>query len=244
MHPSNIFITLTYDNEHLPDDRSLNHRDYQLFMKRLLIYAKRELNHSGIRFYMAGEYGEQFGRPHYHACIFNFEFPDQKLWKIERENRLYTSQTLQELWGKGFASVGGVTFQSAAYVARYIMKKITGDAAADHYEWMDPETGEFHQRRPEYTNMSRRPGVGATWFAKYKSDVFPDDFVVINGKKVAPPRFYTSQYEIIYPDEVARLKVARKKRAGRRASDNTPARLKVRKKVLESRLTQLKRTIE
>lgn len=244
MHPDNIFITLTYDNEHLPEDRSLHYRDYQLFMKRLLVYAKREFNHQGIRFYMAGEYGEQFGRPHYHSCIFNFQFPDKKLWKIERDNPLYTSEALQALWGKGFTSIGGVTFQSAAYVARYIMKKVTGDPAAEHYEWMDPETGEFHQRRPEFTNMSRRPGIGSTWFAKYQSDVFPGDFVVINGKKVSPPRFYTSQYEIIYPEEVARLKTARKKRAKKRSGDNTPARLRVREKVLESRLTRLKRTIE
>lgn len=244
MHPDNIFITLTYDNEHLPEDRSLHYRDYQLFMKRLLVHADRHLDRHKIRFYMCGEYGEQFGRPHYHSIMFNYDLPDKKLWKLERGNPLYISETLTELWGKGHTSIGGVTFQSAAYVARYLMKKVTGAAAADHYEWMDPETGEFHQRRPEFTNMSRRPGIGSTWLEKYRSDVFPSDFVVVNGKKVSPPRFYTNQHELLYPEEVARLKVLRKKRAKRRAADNTPARLRVREKVLESRLTQLKRTIE
>lgn len=240
MHESNIFVTLTYDNDHLPADRSLVYRDYQLFMKKL----KKKFGGKQIRFYMAGEYGEQFGRPHYHACFFGFDLPDKVLWKMERENPLYTSEILTKVWGKGFTSIGGVTFQSAAYVARYIMKKVTGDLAADHYEWMDPETGEFHQRRPEFTNMSRRPGVGSGWFQKFQKDVFPDDFVVVNGKKVTPPRFYTNQYEVLYPEEVAAIKRRRKKRAAKRSADNTPARLRVREKVLESRLTQLKRTLE
>jgi len=244
MHKDNIFLTLTYDNEHLPEDRSLHYEDYQLFMKRLLVTAKRKLNRDGIRFYMCGEYGETFGRPHYHACLFNFDLPDKKLWRVERGNRLYTSEFLSDLWGQGFCSIGAVTFQSAAYVARYIMKKVTGDGADEYYEWMDPETGEFHQRRPEFTNMSRRPGIGSTWFQKYSSDVFPHDYVVVNGKKASPPRYYTNQYEVLYPDEVRSLKAIRKQRARRHASDNTPSRLKVREQVLSSRISQLKRTIE
>lgn len=244
LHERNIFVTLTYDNAHLPEDRSLDYRHFQLFNKRLLKHVRTHHGHTGVRFYMCGEYGEQFGRPHYHAIYFNLDFPDKTLWKHERGNPLYTSQTLNALWGLGFTSVGGVTFQSAAYVARYIMKKVTGDQAASHYEWMDPETGEFHQRRPELTNMSRRPGIGSGWFAKYQSDVFPDDFVVVNGKKVTPPRYYTNQYEVLYPEEVAKLKARRKKRAKARASDNTPARLRVREKVLQSRLTRLKRSME
>lgn len=244
MHEDNIFVTLTYDNDHLPEDRSLHYVDFQLFMKRLLVNGARKLNRHGIRFYMCGEYGEQFGRPHYHAIMFNYDLPDKRLWRMERGNPLYTSEMLTDLWGKGHTSVGGVTFQSAAYVARYIMKKVTGDAAADHYEWSDPETGEVHARRPEFTNMSRRPGIGSTWLAKYRSDVFPSDFVVVNGKKVSPPRFYTNQHELLYPDEVRRLKARRKQRSKARSADNTPARLKAREKVLASRLTQLKRTIE
>lgn len=244
MHPDNIFITLTYDNQHLPADKSLHYPDFQLFKKRLLVNARRELNRSGIRFYMCGEYGETFGRPHYHAIVFNLDLPDKKLWKMEREIPLYTSQFLTDTWGKGHASVGGVTFQSAAYVARYVMKKVTGEAAADHYSWIDPETGEIHNRTPEFTKMSLKPGIGATWFAKYKTDVFPNDFIVVNGKKVAPPKFYTSQHEILYPEEVAQIKLRRKKNASKKAADNTPERLKVRERVLESRLTQLKRTIE
>lgn len=244
MHKRSVFLTLTYDNEHLPADRSLEYRDFQLFQKRLLVHMDRKHNHHGIRFYMCGEYGEQFGRPHYHSITFNCHFPDQRAWKRERENTLYTSETLTGLWGNGHASIGSVTFQSAAYVSRYIMKKVTGDLAADHYEWMDPETGEFHQRRPEFTQMSRRPGIGGAWFDKFKDDVFPNDFVLLNGKKLTPPRFYTNQYEILYPEEVALIKADRRKRGLLRASDNTPARLRVKAEVRDARLKQLKRTIE
>lgn len=245
LHEDNIFITLTYDNEHLPYGGSLYYRDFQLFMKRLLVHADRHLKrHPGIRFYMCGEYGENFGRPHYHAVMFNYDLPDKKLFKMERGNPLYTSEILSELWGKGLTSVGGVTFQSAAYVARYIMKKVTGDAAEDHYTRIDPETGEVFERVPEFTNMSRRPGIGAKWLEKYRRDVFPRDYVVLNGQKVTPPRYYTAQHELLYPEEVARIKVARRKRASERSHDNTPQRLKVREQVLEARLSRLKRTIE
>lgn len=246
LHQDNIFITLTYDNEHLPPGGTLRYRDYQLFMKRVLVHADRHLKrHPGIRFYMCGEYGEKFARPHYHAIMFNYDLPDKRLWKMERGNALYTSQMLSDLWGHGHTSIGSVTFQSAAYVARYIMKKVTGDAAFDHYNDWDRETGEIlAERVPEFTNMSRRPGIGGKWFEKYMSDVFPDDFVVLNGKKVTPPRFYTSQYELLYPDEVATLKAARKKRALSRKADSTPERLKVREQVLQARVNRLVRSIE
>lgn len=246
LHADNIFITLTYDNDHLPEHGTLRYRDYQLFMKRLLVHTERHTDRPiGVRFYMCGEYGENFGRPHYHAIMFNYDLPDKKLWRQDRGNPLYTSQTLNDLWGHGYTTVGAVTFQSAAYVARYIMKKVTGDAADHHYNTIDPETGEvLAERKPEFTNMSRRPGIAARWFDKYQSDVFPDDFVVLNGKKVTPPRFYTNRYELLYPDEVARLKRDRKKRAETRAKDSTPERLRVREQVLESRVTRLKRTIE
>jgi len=245
LHEDNIFITLTYDNEHLPENGSLRYRDYQLFMKRLLVHTERHTNRPlGVRFYMCGEYGETFLRPHYHAIMFNYDLPDKKLHRIDRENPLYTSEILSGLWGQGHTLIGGVTFQSAAYVARYIMKKVTGDAAENHYQVIDPETGEITQRVPEFTNMSRRPGIAGKWFDKYMDDVFPDDFVVLNGKKVTPPRFYTSRYELLYPDEVAQIKRDRKKRSQKRAHDSTPERLKVREQVLASRISRLKRTIE
>ena len=92
---------------------------------------------------MCGEYGENRGRPHFHACLFNFDFPDKKVWrKTSQGHPVWRSPSLEALWPYGFSEIGSVTFQSAAYVARYIMKKATGRDAEQVYEWTDPLTGE------------------------------------------------------------------------------------------------------
>ena len=118
MYDDNCFITLTYSNQHIPADGSLDVRVFQKFMKRL-----RKRFGDGIRFYHCGEYGSLLGRPHYHACLFNFDFPDKYLWKENNGQKLYRSPSLEELWPYGYSSIGTVTFESAAYVARYILKR-------------------------------------------------------------------------------------------------------------------------
>lgn len=241
MHKHNCFITLTYNDQHLPADRSLDVRVFQLFMKRL-----RKMYGEGIRFFHCGEYGSKYGRPHYHACLFNFDFPDKYLWKASEGSGepLYVSKSLQELWPFGYSSIGNVTFQSAAYVARYITKKITGDMASAHYEYIDPDTGEIFQRKPEYTTMSRRPGIGSTWIQKYSSDVYRGDFVLINGRKVKPPKFYDKYFEHEYPSDYEIMKRKRVSDGKLRAADQTPERLKVREEVQMHRYRRLKRGFE
>lgn len=239
LHPRNSFITLTFNNDNLPRDRSLDVRHFQLFMKRL-----RKRFGDGIRFFHCGEYGEKFGRPHYHACLFNFDFEDKKLWKVVRGNKLYTSESLQELWPYGFSTIGEVTFQSAAYVARYIMKKITGDDADEHYSRACPLTGEVWRIRPEYVTMSRRPGIGKGWLEKYQSDVYPRDFVVVNGKKMKPPKYYDAQFEIDQPAVMRKIKKRRVKGAALHTDNNTPDRLQVREAVQKARLKKLIRGID
>lgn len=197
-----------------------------------------------IRFYHCGEYGEKFQRPHYHACLFNFDFPDRKLYKTNNDQNYYTSEILGALWPYGFSIVGDVTFESAAYVARYIMKKINGPPAENHYEVMDPETGELLQRQPEYTTMSRRPGIGKAWLGKFRTDIYPEDFVVIKGRKMKPPKYYDRQYEVDYPADYLTLRGRRVRNAEKHADDNTPARLRVREKVQTAQTSTLKRGLE
>ena len=144
MHEQNCFITLTYSDEFLPENGSLQLKHFQDFMKRLRFHVG-----GGIRFFHCGEYGEENGRPHHHAIIFNHDFADKKVWKTNNGVVLYRSKILEELWPYGFATVGCVSFESAAYVARYITKKVNGDMADSHYLG----------REPEYITMSRRPGV-------------------------------------------------------------------------------------
>ena len=163
LYDDNCFITLTYDAEHLPADGSLNKKHFQDFMKRL----RSRFVERRIRFYHCGEYGVQYRRPHYHALLFNFDFVDKRLFKEVNGHRLYTSDDLALCWKLGFSSVGAVTFESAAYVARYIMKKVTGDPAEDHYRGVNSETGELTRLLPEYTTMSRRPGIAREWYERF-----------------------------------------------------------------------------
>lgn len=241
LHDENCFVTLTYDDDHLPADKSLHYRHFQLFNKRL----RQHFEPKTIRFYMAGEYGEKFGRPHFHSCYFGLQFPDRRLHqKTSSGSMIYTSKILESLWPFGFSSIGDLNFQSAAYVARYVMKKMTGPLAKDHYEWIDPETGQIHCRTPEFNRMSLKPGIGADWIEKYKDDVYPNDYVVVRGKKCKPPRYYDTKLEKIDPIEFLTVKEQRKLDALKRASDNTPARLLVREEVAKARLSSLKRSLK
>jgi len=229
IYQTNCFITLTYNQVNLPPDGSLNLRHFQLFMKRL---RKKYGKH--IRFFHCGEYGDQLGRPHYHACLFNHDFEDKVLYKYSNKLPLYISEQLNQLWPYGFAVIGDVTFQSAAYVARYIMKKVTGDRADTHYKG----------RKPEYTTMSRMPGLGQGWLDEFTSDVYPSDFVVINGKKMRPPKYYDRQYELTDPKTFRNLRGARVARGRSHADDNTPARLSDREKVQSAQVAKLPRNLE
>lgn len=252
LYKNNCFITLTYDDDHLPSDRSLHYEDFQLFMKR---FRKRfkgmEQSRNAdarekfpIRFYMAGEYGENFGRPHFHACIFNFDFEDKKVWqRTQSGSKIYRSAALEELWPFGYSSIGEVNFASAAYVARYIMKKITGDASDEHYEELNLETGEVTRRTPEFNKMSLKPGIGADWFDQFREDVYPHDYVIVNGKKCKPPRFYDKKFAEEFPVEFDMLQWEREKQAKLRVEDNSPERLAVKEAVTEAKLSRLVRKL-
>jgi len=196
-----------------------------------------------VRFFHCGEYGEKLSRPHYHACLFGLDFPDKKLWKRNNGFPIYTSEILSELWPHGYSSIGDVTFESAAYVARYVTKKITGKLAENHYERLN-EYGEYVQLAPEYTTMSRRPGIGQKWFAKFASDVFPRDEVILGGKKLKSPRYYDKLFDLSCPSEMEDIKFKRTQKAKAHASDNTPERLAVRKSIQEQKLQKLIRDFE
>lgn len=235
MHEKNCFITLTYNEESLngnsaispvqADSLVLEH--FQNFMKRL------RRKYGKLRFFHCGEYGSQTARPHYHACLFGFDFPDKKFLKMSGKHPIFTSQSLDKLWGHGICFIGEVSFESAAYVARYIMKKVTGPLAEKYYGGL----------RPEYTTMSRNPGIGADWLKKYKTDVFPDGEVVLKGKKMRPPRYYESQYELTNPEEFVRLKRLRKVEAALKADDNTDERLVVKEEIKNAAIRNLKRSL-
>lgn len=239
LYDSNCFITLTYDDDHLPLGGNLIYPDFQKFMKRL-----RKRFGSNIRFYCGGEYGETTYRPHFHACLFNFDFPDKVYFKRSSAfgDKLYTSKILEELWPFGMSSVGDVSFHSAAYIARYCVQKVTGDAALAHYRVVTPD-GEIIDRNPEFNHMSLKPGIGSAWLAKYKTDVYPHDYVIINGVKVKPPKYYDKLFGRDSPDIMSSIKEAREYDGYLLRSDNTDSRLIVKEAVQKARLSFLKREI-
>ncbi|AXH74940.1 MAG: replication initiator protein [Microviridae sp.] len=243
LHKDNCFVTLTYDNEHLPVGGTLVKRDLVLFLKRL-----RNAKGPGVRFYACGEYGDLNRRPHYHVLLFNASFPDKLLWKhAKRGEPLYTSAELGSYWPFGFHSIGDVTFDSAAYVARYVMKKVTGPKAGSHYDVVDGD-GVVHRRIAEFTNMSRggrsgAGGIGKGWFDKYGAETYAHDSVVMNGRLVRPPRYYDGKFEVADPSAMADIKRLRKRRAALQYKENLIDRRLVREKVQELNLKNLKREV-
>lgn len=241
LHSQNSFITLTYSQSNIPKFNTLYLPHFQKFLKRL----RKKISPQKLRFFHCGEYGEKFDRPHYHSLIFGYDFPDKvQISSNQNGDKVYHSRILEDLWGLGFVTTGAVTYKSAAYVARYITKKITGRNAEAHYATLDEENGEWFDRKPEYTTMSRRPGIGRGWFDKYKRDLFPDDFVVMEGKKFPVPSFYSHLFENFHPDKYKWVRARRQNAAKKAAPDNTFPRLRVREELKILQFDQLKRSYE
>lgn len=236
-HSSSCFITLTYDDEHLPGPGSLDYSHFQRFMR----YLRRVPGAKGVRFFMCGEYGSLRGRPHYHAILFGFDFPDKRLWKRASGADLYRSALLERFWPHGHSSIGEVTYEAAAYVARYCLKKTTG-AMAD-FVYTDPETGEIFT--PEFARMSLKPGIGASWFERRAAtDVFPHDNIILKGITHKVPRYYDKLWEKRNPDDFESIKWARTLDSMTRSHDRTPERLAVREQVFLANLKKLTRKLK
>lgn len=202
-HEHNWFVTLTYDEARLPRTiqglPTLQPEDFTLFMKRLRGHIERSQvgatapSPPKLRYYQCGEYGERTNRPHHHAILFNLPLPDIKpinLARAKDAHTLYTSAILERTWNKGMISIGQVTFETAAYTAAYVTKKITGPKAQEHYQG----------RTPEYSTMSRRPGIGSGFAAEYEQEIYQADSVIIRGLEMQPPKYYDRQLERRDPD--------------------------------------------
>ncbi len=258
MHEKNSFITLTYNENYLPTNNSVNVRHWQLFAKRL----RKAMG--PFRFLHCGEYGEENKRPHYHACLFGIDFSDDRVvFSQEDGHILWVSPQLEEIWGQGWCRIGPLNFDTAAYCAAYLQKKITGPTIkpgekSDQrlayetmslekkhraYQRVDSETGEVTTVKPEYATMSRRPGLGTSWFNKYQQDVYPDDHVIMKGKKFRPPKHYDNLLEKKNPTLLEKLKLQRKKKSDENPEEQNDKRRQAHNTVLQAKLTQKKRPI-
>ncbi len=234
-YDDNCFITLTYAPQYLPAGGTLVLEDWRYFIKKL----RRHFPNRTIRYYHSGEYGgTKSKRAHYHAILFNIEFRDQILFKKINGVPLYTSDKLSKIWGKGHCSVGSVTMDSVAYVARYIMKKQyknheDPEAVKIHYQSIDEATGEVWDRKPEYSTMSRN--IGKEWFLQNKGDCYPKDFVTFQGEKFKPPKYYDRLYSDLHPEGMEKIKRIRSiKRNPKENNDIARLRTKNRVKILQT----------
>lgn len=222
----NAFVTLTYDEDHMPTGGQLVYSDFQKFMKRL----RKQFPQRTIRFYMCGEYGPQLQRPHFHACLFGVGFTDKTKWT----DTLYRSETLEKLWTSGYSTIGEVTFETAAYTARYCMKKITGKNAKYHY-------GEL---TPEFNHMSLKPGIGKKFLEKWETDIYPNDYVVINGMETKPPKYYDKIYKKNKPQSYEEIQFKRETEGRKNYEDNTERRLKDKEIVANAKVSKLRRQMQ
>jgi hypothetical protein len=233
-HDANCMITLTYNDDFLPIGGTLVPHHLQDFFKRL----RARLRARKVRYLACGEYGGQFGRPHYHSCIFGFDFPDREYLRDSDGGPLYSSAFLQEVWPYGFVGVSELTFESAGYVARYCVDKVTGAKAHDHYWSLDPRTGELHQILPEFSRMSLRPGIGADWAKRYFDDLYPSDTLPIPGRGVfgKPPRYYDKLLERENAELYREVKGSRLLEASKFEDEQSEERLRAKEKVKRAQL--------
>lgn len=243
-----IFVTLTYNPEHLPENNTFNFRHPVLFMKRL-----RRMFGANIKSYGCAEYGEKGGRPHYHLLIFGLRPDDMYFWRNSTNPRmkckLYRSPKIEKLWGKGKGKnfsqygnveIGEVSFQSAAYVARYVMKK------NKKKEELEKELGRFHEKA---ICISRREGIGLSWLKKYHSDVYPSDEVVFEGRKgkmqrMKPPKYYDRKIQEMNLYDFSKIQLDRQRFSEQNLKETTRDRLMVKKFLKEEAVKKLQRRYE
>ena len=229
------FITLTYNDDHIHPSGSLkfHKKEFVDFMKRLRKhYAKDGIK---IRFFHCGEYGSIWQRPHHHAILFGVDFKEDRYLKSVTKlgYPLFVSPTLEKLWSDsngdpfGFVRIGECTFETVAYVARYVVKKVNGAAAYDNY----------YGREPEYITMSRRPGIGHDWLFAHPEIYNYDEIVIRHGLKCKPPRYYDRLLEEVAPEFMEKIKDERKVKALAKLDELTPERLSIKEeyKLLASR---------
>lgn len=259
-HSANCFLTLTYNAENVPQSYGLELRHLQLFMKRfrksLTPWAKLKRgepaahvrawwqhNTTKIRFFACGEYGDLNGRPHYHAIVFGYDPPDKVfIERSESGENIYRSETLQRLWQLGNTSTQDVTHKSCSYVARYVTKKIkSGDEfGAERYFRVSPVDGAYHSVRPEFAVMSRRSGIGRRFVDEFKSDFYPSGYLVVDGVRQAPPRYYVQQ---LTEEEQKRLQRQARKLAVKNKPHTTTERRLARAAVRDARIQRLQRKL-
>lgn len=189
------------------DSYTLVKKHAQDFIKRLRRYFSYHFNHDNIRVFYCGEYGSLNNRPHFHFIFFNLPLPKDDLvfWQQQDGYSVYRSYLIESLWDKGFSTVGNCTYETCAYVARYVLKKHKGKTAIYYRD---------NGLVPEFVEMSRKPGIAYKYFSDHKDSIYRFDNVQLLGPdgktlKINPPDYFDRLYEDINPEHLACLKAER-----------------------------------
>jgi len=241
MHETSCFITLTYKNSELVYTKdglpTLFHEHFQLFMKRL-----RKKFGENISFFMAGEYGDRTHRPHYHAILFGVDFKDKMLLrKNEMGDDIFISETLEKLWGHNDSElkpneIGEANYKTAAYIARYVVKKLTGKMAPL-----------YEGRTPDYGKASRQYAIGKKWLEKYWPDIFNyNELILPDGSSAPIPRYYVNWLQKYHFDAYMKYRSRDLTYMDdpKFIYENSRSRLKVKRIIKEQKLKHLRRNYE
>lgn len=186
-HKENVFLTLTYNDEHLPKNKSVSKREMQNFLKRF----RKSVYPAKVRYYLSGEYGSQYGRPHYHVLIFGIGIRNSVFenlhWDMKYQGFWCQCKAWKDEKGKSIGNcfVGSVSVASAQYVAKYVMKKRKGKDSDFYYRNLGVD--------PEFCLLSRRPGIGLEYFNRNKKQIYGRGEIVVEGKKFPIPRYFMTK---------------------------------------------------
>lgn len=202
--PISLFITLTYDDDHLPEDRSLNKKHVQDFIKRVKKHAQ-STKENPVRQIYCGEYGTQTSRPHYHVILFNFDLEDKKPFRrTDQGDTIYHSQVLRNLWPFGNSEFGIAKPGAIAYLFKYILKKKTRKEKKNPLELLIGDT--TYEVEHEFIEASRNPGIGAHM---RQSNSIKKGYLSVNGVRTKLPKYYQNFLQTHDPDTYEKLKDAR-----------------------------------
>lgn len=243
MHEDNCFLTLTYDDDHLPPNGSLVKADMQRFFKRF----RARLDGRRIKFFYCGEYGDKGNRPHYHAIIFNYFPPDAVLHSYDKGNPYFISSFFSSIWSMGNHYLSSVSFDTCAYVAQYCTKKIISSYDFTRVNLVD---GTWWEVENEFGHQSN--GIGLSWLNKYHTDIWKkradqDDFdfvITSDGRKLPPPRYYLEKRKELEDKSGVSWSVKARRIARADPAEQRPERLRAKEKFAMGKLRLKGRSFE
>lgn len=218
------FVTLTYDNEHIPGvnhetgevvrgamylrrkkepelavNQTLWYEDIQNFLKRL-----RKAYSGQLRYFVAGEYGEKTGRPHYHMILFGYQPEKLKPYSKVKPDEYMVDSRITRCWGLGIHNLINPTQGGYSYVAGYVTKKFD-DETLEHIK---------NGLRPPFAQMSRDPGLGYKYYQEHKDEIWKKGYIQLdNGKRASIPRYFQEMQRIEDPRILWELKKQNQQRA-------------------------------